>query len=75
MYRPALRLLSARTVGLSTRTAAVRGYASSASGQTFDWRDPLFSSNLLTEEEIDIAKTADAYCQERMLPRVLGKSV
>lgn len=38
----------------------------------FDWKDPLGSSNLYTEEELAIAETAESYCQERMLPRVLG---
>lgn len=40
----------------------------------FDWKDPLNSNSLLTEEEQAISETAEAYCQERMLPRVLGKS-
>jgi len=40
----------------------------------FDWRDPLGSNNLLTEDELAIAETAESYCQERMLPRVLGAS-
>lgn len=38
----------------------------------FDWRDPLGASNMFTEEELAIAETAESYCQERMLPRVLG---
>ncbi|KAK8236610.1 glutaryl-CoA dehydrogenase-like protein [Phyllosticta capitalensis] len=38
---------------------------------TFDWKDPLGANNLLTEEELAIAETAESYCQERMLPRVL----
>ncbi|KAJ9621560.1 hypothetical protein H2203_007047 [Taxawa tesnikishii (nom. ined.)] len=37
----------------------------------FDWKDPLGASNLYTEEELAIAETAESYCQERMLPRVL----
>ena len=40
---------------------------------TFNWEDPLASSNLFTEEELAIQETAKAYCQERMLPRVLGE--
>lgn len=39
---------------------------------TFDWRDPLGAKNLYTDEELSIAETAESYCQERMLPRVLG---
>ena len=38
----------------------------------FNWQDPLDASSLWTEEEIAISETARAYCQERMLPRVLG---
>ena len=38
----------------------------------FDWQDPLGASNLFTEEEQAISDTAEQYCQERMLPRVLG---
>ncbi|KAH7469652.1 Glutaryl-CoA dehydrogenase [Fusarium oxysporum f. sp. matthiolae] len=39
----------------------------------FDWEDPVSSKSLLTSEELDIQETARAYCQERLLPRVLGK--
>lgn len=39
----------------------------------FNWEDPLGSTNLFTEEELAIQETARSYCQERMLPRVLGK--
>lgn len=44
-----------------------------AATATFDWKDPLGSNNLFTEEEQAIAETAEAYCQEQMLPRVLGE--
>lgn len=47
-----------------------RRYASTPSA--FDWKDPLGANNLYTEEELAIAETAESYCQERMLPRVLG---
>lgn len=50
-----------------------RSYASSAA-EPFDWRDPLKASNMFTEEELAIAETAEQYCQEQMLPRVLGSS-
>jgi glutaryl-CoA dehydrogenase len=39
---------------------------------SFDWTDPLDAKSLFTEEEMAISETAEAYCQERMLPRVLG---
>lgn len=38
----------------------------------FNWEDPLGTANLFTEEEVAIQETANSYCQERMLPRVLG---
>lgn len=38
----------------------------------FNWEDPLDSASLFTEEEIAIKESAHDYCQERMLPRVLG---
>lgn len=38
----------------------------------FDWKDPLGVHNLYTEDEAAIAQVAEDYCQERMLPRVLG---
>jgi len=40
----------------------------------FDWKDPLGMHNLYTEDEAAIAQVAEDYCQERMLPRVLGAS-
>ncbi|CAD6564736.1 MAG: hypothetical protein ASARMPREDX12_004712 [Alectoria sarmentosa] len=36
-----------------------------------NWEDPLDSASLFTEEEVAIQETANSYCQERMLPRVL----
>lgn len=39
----------------------------------FNWEDPLDSNSLFIEEELAIQDTAKSYCQERMLPRVLGK--
>lgn len=39
---------------------------------TFNWQDPLDVTSLLTEEEVAVQDTAKSYCQERMLPRVLG---
>lgn len=51
----------------TSRNASVRGYAT-----TFNWEDPLVASELYTEEELAIQDTARQYCQERLLPRVLG---
>lgn len=68
MFRPVLR--KATRSGAAIRPTAARAFAS-ASGPTFNWQDPLASKNLFTEEEVAIAETAERYCQERMLPRVL----
>ena len=68
MFRPVLRTLPKTAAAL--RPAAVRSFASS-SGPVFNWEDPLASKNLFTEEELAIGETAERYCQDRMLPRVL----
>ena len=77
MLRPAIGRC-ARPLAASLRssiTAARPRYASSSSSTnpapSFDWEDPLASSTLFTEEERAIAETAERYCQERLLPRVL----
>lgn len=68
MFRAASRHLQSATrrpvVGAGA--SPVRGYA------TFNWEDPLVASELYTEEELAIQDTARQYCQERLLPRVLG---
>ena len=70
-YSPVLRI-GAKRLSTTARPASVRCYAAHATPQPFKWQDPLDSQSLLTEEELAIAETAEAYCQERMLPRVLG---
>jgi glutaryl-CoA dehydrogenase len=72
MYRSVVRN-TARQLASSTRPVAVRGYAAHATPQPFNWEDPLNAQSLFTEEELAIAETAESYCQERMLPRVLRK--
>jgi len=52
--------------------AAIVGRRYAHTPVPFDWKDPLGTSNLFTEDELTIAETAESYCQERMLPRVLG---
>ncbi|KAI1504098.1 glutaryl-CoA dehydrogenase [Biscogniauxia marginata] len=71
--RPACRTNTRLKVhSKQTSALSARSYASaSASGPAFDWQDPLASSNLLTDDEQAIAETAERYCQERLLPRVL----
>lgn len=43
-----------------------------SSAVTYNWKDPLNSANLYTEDELAIQDTARQYCQEQLLPRVLG---
>jgi glutaryl-CoA dehydrogenase len=38
---------------------------------SFDWADPLLLEEALTEEERMVRESARAYCQEKLLPRVL----
>jgi len=68
MNRSLLRA-TARTVRAGLPVAG-RRYASSA---VFNWEDPLAAEELYTSEELAIQDTARQYCQERLMPRVLGK--
>jgi glutaryl-CoA dehydrogenase len=70
MLRPLCRQ-AARQLNAPARSAAI-GKRSMHTPVSFDWTDPLDAKSLFTEEEIAISETAEAYCQERMLPRVLG---
>jgi len=75
MFKPVQRQAARQLRQSIHKPAAVRAYASASNSpapQSFDWKDPLAAANLFTEEELAIAETAEAYCQERMLPRVLG---
>ena len=67
MIRNALRRSLTNTVRNSIIT---KRYAHAP--VAFNWEDPLDSASLYTEEELAIQETANSYCQERMLPRVLG---
>ncbi|KAI1880183.1 hypothetical protein JX265_001804 [Neoarthrinium moseri] len=70
MFRPMMRR-SWRPLATALKPSlASRSYASAGS-PAFEWQDPLNSKALLTEEELAISETAERYCQERMLPRVL----
>ncbi|TQR71714.1 acyl-CoA dehydrogenase family protein, partial [Acinetobacter sp. RF14B] len=37
----------------------------------FDWQDPFLLEQQLTEEERMIRDSAQAYCQDKLMPRVL----
>ncbi|KAH3953671.1 hypothetical protein HBI56_027710 [Parastagonospora nodorum] len=68
MFRPVCRH-AARQLNAPARS--VIGKRSLHAPVAFDWTDPLDAKSLFTEEELAISETAEAYCQERMLPRVL----
>ncbi|KAF1973396.1 glutaryl-CoA dehydrogenase-like protein [Bimuria novae-zelandiae CBS 107.79] len=70
MFRSVCRQ-AARHLNATPRTA-IAGKRHLHTPVPFDWKDPLGAANNYTEEELAIAETAESYCQERMLPRVLG---
>ncbi|KAI1377883.1 acyl-CoA dehydrogenase NM domain-like protein [Hypoxylon crocopeplum] len=70
MFRPVTSRASRPLATSLRRLQTVRSYAS-ATRSLFDWEDPLASKNLFTEEELAISETAERYCQEQLLPRVL----
>ena len=49
----------------------VRAQPVAAEETVFDWTDPLLLDEALTEEERMVRDSARAYCQEKLLPRVL----
>src|SRR5438105_15593593 len=42
-----------------------------AASPIFDWADPLLAEDMLSEEERLARDSARAYCQEKLLPRVV----
>lgn len=72
VFKPVFRD-TAHQIRYTTKTyVAARGYATTP--QAFKWDDPLDFQSQLTEDEIAISRTAEDYCQEQLLPRVLRKS-
>ncbi|KAF9732959.1 glutaryl dehydrogenase [Paraphaeosphaeria minitans] len=71
MFKPICRQAARQLT--STKRAAIAGRRHLHAPVSFDWKDPLNVANNYTDEELAIAETAESYCQERMLPRVLGK--
>ncbi|KAF2230365.1 glutaryl-CoA dehydrogenase mitochondrial precursor [Viridothelium virens] len=69
MFKNSIRQINRQSCHLHRHARIGRRYAHAPAA--FDWKDPLGSNNLFTEEELAISETAEAYCQERMLPRVL----
>ncbi|KHJ36004.1 putative glutaryl- dehydrogenase [Erysiphe necator] len=69
VFKPVFRD-TAHQIRYTTKTyVAARGYATAP--QAFKWDDPLDFQSQLTEDEIAISRTAEDYCQEQLLPRVL----
>lgn len=70
MYKTALSRCTRQAAKAAVQR---RGYAAAAASSSppFDWQDPLNAKNLLTEEELAISETAEKYCHEQLLPRVL----
>lgn len=62
-------LFSTATRAVKATCPVGRRYASSA---VFNWEDPLAAAELFTEEELAIQDTARQYCQDKLMPRVLG---
>jgi hypothetical protein len=71
MFKPVARI-SAKQFASAARPA-IRNYASPALAK-YHWDDPLNSKSCFTEEELAVSETAESYCQEQLLPRVLGLS-
>jgi len=71
MSRLLTRISPRRIIPRTLPVRSTRSYASTSPISQFDWEDPLGSKNLLTEEELAVSETAERYCQEQLLPRVL----
>ena len=69
MFKPLCRHAIRQLRSKAAQASLGRRYAHVPS--IFDWTDPLASKTLFTEEEFAISETAQSYCQERLLPRVL----
>ncbi|KAF2195311.1 glutaryl-CoA dehydrogenase-like protein [Zopfia rhizophila CBS 207.26] len=69
MFRPVCKH-AARQLARPSRSAAV-GKRHLHTPVPFDWKDPLGANNMFSEDELAISETAESYCQDRMLPRVL----
>ena len=76
LARPALPDKTRRTTpGADMATAATPMKSAakgiSADAKPFDWEDPFFLDDQLTEEEIAIRDAARDYCQDKLMTRVL----
>jgi glutaryl-CoA dehydrogenase len=69
MFKPLLRHTTHHLRSKAAQASIGRRYAHAP--PSFDWTDPLASKSLFTEDELTISETAESYCQERLLPRVI----
>jgi glutaryl-CoA dehydrogenase len=56
---------------LNTFTLHTKATTMSANNATFNWADPLLLDDQLTTEERQVREAAQAYAQDKLLPRVL----
>lgn len=74
MFTPAVRVAGRRVAG-NARPNATRTFASQigSTPSKYQWNDPLASNNLFTEDELAVSESAESYCQDQLVPRILGK--
>ncbi|KAG6590753.1 acyl-CoA dehydrogenase [Phytophthora cinnamomi] len=66
-------MLAAKSLSLSATARRALGATRSMAGgrAAFNWRDPLMLEGQLTDEEAMIQKSANDYCQGKLLPRIV----
>ncbi|KAE9001101.1 Glutaryl-CoA dehydrogenase [Phytophthora rubi] len=66
-------MLATKSLYLSTTARRVLGATRGMAGgrAAFNWRDPLMLESQLTDEEAMIQKSANDYCQGKLLPRIV----
>ncbi|KAG7395234.1 hypothetical protein PHYBOEH_004039 [Phytophthora boehmeriae] len=66
-------MLASKTLSLSTAARRALGSTRGMAGgrAAFNWRDPLQLDDQLTDEEAMIQKSANDYCQGKLLPRIV----
>ncbi|XP_029440877.1 glutaryl-CoA dehydrogenase, mitochondrial-like [Rhinatrema bivittatum] len=68
-----LKLLDSASRGAAVSAVRTQGTSSvrRAPRLQFDWRDPFALDSQLTEEELMVRDSFHAYCQEKLMPRIL----
>ncbi|XP_038056470.1 glutaryl-CoA dehydrogenase, mitochondrial-like isoform X2 [Patiria miniata] len=70
MWRP-LASISQRFQGTTATAASTQTPEAKAEKVQFDWKDALNLERHLTEEEVIVRDQMNAYCQDKLMPRVL----